>query len=72
MFLSWLPFAYGDYWILDTDYKQYALVGDPSGQYLWILSRSTSLSHHILDKLKDKAKSMGYDLNDLIINDSSI
>jgi apolipoprotein D and lipocalin family protein len=38
------PFS-GDYWIiaLDGDY-QYALVGDPSRKYLWVLSRSKTLA----------------------------
>jgi apolipoprotein D and lipocalin family protein len=51
------PF-YGDYWILDLDenYK-YALVGSPSREYLWILSRTKTISdktkNSILKKLPD-------------------
>ncbi len=65
-FLSWMSFAYGDYWVLDTDYDHYSLVGDPSKQYLWILSRTPFLPAETTQKLKTKAVSMGYDLNDLI------
>ena len=38
------PF-YGDYWILDLDkdYK-YAIIGTPSKEYLWILSREKTIS----------------------------
>jgi apolipoprotein D and lipocalin family protein len=65
-FLSWMSFAYGDYWVIDTDYNHYSLVGDPSRQYLWILSRTTTLKEETINHLKAKALSMGYDLNDLI------
>ena len=40
-FLSFLPFVWGDYWILELDREyRWALVGDPSRKYLWILSRT--------------------------------
>jgi apolipoprotein D and lipocalin family protein len=65
-FLSWMKFAYGDYWVLATDYKHYSLVGDPSRQYLWILSRTPKLAPEYILQLKATAKSMGYDLSDLI------
>lgn len=65
-FLSWMSFAYGDYWVLDTDYDHYSLVGEPSKQYLWILSRTKVLPTETIQELKAKAVSMGYDLNDLI------
>ena len=36
---SFGPF-YGDYWVLDhADDYSWSIVGDPSGRYLWILSR---------------------------------
>ncbi len=39
-FVSWLPFAAGDYWVLDvtSDYGV-AVVGEPSGSTGWILAR---------------------------------
>ncbi|HQS66838.1 MAG TPA: lipocalin family protein [Sulfuricurvum sp.] len=51
------PF-YGDYWVLmmGDDYR-YSVVGDPSRKYLWILSRTTTLSDsdrkHILSRLPE-------------------
>ena len=66
-FLSWLSFAYGDYWVLNTDYKTYALVGDPNRQYLWILSRDSNLNANLMSQLIAEAKSVGYDVSDLII-----
>src|SRR4051812_39348522 len=43
-------FAYGDYWILEVgDAYEYAVVGHPSRDYLWILSRERSLPNDALD-----------------------
>jgi len=55
------PF-YGNYYImaLDENY-QYALVGDPSRKYLWVLARSKSLNESIYTKLLDQAKTLGFD-----------
>lgn len=52
------PF-YGDYWILDLDQNyEYAVVGDPSRKYLWILSRTPrmdeGLYQHLLSKMADR------------------
>ena len=42
--LSFLPFVWGDYWIigLAEDYS-WAVVGSPDRQYLWILARTPRL-----------------------------
>lgn len=60
------PFS-GDYWILalDQNYK-YALVGDPSLKYLWILAREKTMDDETYDMLKQKAIDNGYDLSTLI------
>jgi len=60
------PFS-GDYWILDLDkdYK-YALVGDPSYKYLWILSREKKMEETTYNMLLKKAIDNGYDLGPLI------
>lgn len=54
------PLYVGNYWVLDRapDYS-WAIVGEPSGRYLWLLSRSKSRS--LLPKLTAKAKTLGYD-----------
>jgi len=43
--LSWLPWVWGDYWVIELaeDYR-YAVVGTPSREYLWILSRTPALA----------------------------
>lgn len=59
------PF-WGDYWIVDlgADYD-YAVVGHPGRDYLWILGRTSTMTEAtyagILDRLKDK----GYDTSRL-------
>lgn len=61
--LSWLPWAWADYWViaLDPDY-QWAMIGEPGRRYLWILSRAPSLDGALLERLKQQAADMGYDL----------
>lgn len=65
------PFK-GDYWILelDDDY-QYALVGSPSREYLWILSRTPSLDERIIQQLKEAATQKGFDTSKMIYTDQS-
>ncbi len=60
------PFS-GDYWVLkvDKDYS-YALVGGPSGDYLWILSRDRKLDPKILEELKDYAGKLGFPVKNMI------
>lgn len=57
------PFA-ADYWILDVDEDyQWALVGHPSRDYLWILSRTPQLEDEIYNQLLDDLEQVyGYDL----------
>ena len=65
------PFK-GDYWILelDEDY-QYALVGSPSREYLWILSRKPTLDETIVAQLKQNAEQKGFDTSKMINTDQS-
>lgn len=65
--LSWLPVVWGDYWVigLDPDY-QWAMVGAPNADYLWILSRSPQLDPDILERLVAQADAMGYPVENLV------
>jgi lipocalin len=60
------PFA-GDYYIiaLDENYN-YALVGSPTRNYLWILSRTKVLDKVIIDDLLNIAKQNGFDTSEMI------
>ena len=57
------PFR-GAYWIidLDPDYR-YAVVGHPSREYLWILSRTPSMDEHVYQRLLRGIAAQGYDLS---------
>jgi apolipoprotein D and lipocalin family protein len=55
------PF-YGDYWILDlADDYSYALVGTPSREYLWILSRTKTIDQKTKQKLLSMLPKLGFD-----------
>ncbi|KAJ6849815.1 uncharacterized protein M6B38_266985 [Iris pallida] len=64
-FLPLFPVT-GDYWVLhvDQDYT-YALVGQPSLKYLWILCRQTQMDEETYNRLVEKAKEYGYDVHKL-------
>jgi len=61
-FLSFLPFVWGDYWVIELapDYS-YAVIGEPSREYLWVLARSPSMDDVTLDRLLQRAAAQGYD-----------
>ncbi len=65
--LSFLPFVWGDYWIilLAPDYS-YAVVGEPERRYLWILSRTPSMDEAAFGKILEQVRQNGYDLSGLI------
>ena len=59
------PFE-GDYWILDlADDYSWALVGEPEGRYLWILSRKPHLEDDLKLSLEAKLKTLGYNTDAL-------
>ena len=56
------PF-YGDYWILDRDENyQWAIVGEPSGRYLWLISRTAKPGEKGKAKIFQRAAELGYNL----------
>lgn len=60
------PFT-GKYWVieLDKEYK-YAMVGDPSRDYLWILAREKTLSDSVYNNLLKIAEQNGFDVKSII------
>ena len=66
-FLSFLPFVWGDYQVIELapDYS-YALVGEPSRKYLWILSRSPQMDESTLRELTERAAAQGFDVSKLV------
>jgi len=62
------PF-YGDYWVLSlpTDYR-YSVVGEPSREYFWILSRTPTLSPKDREAILNHMPQWGYEPKKLIWN----
>ena len=59
------PFS-GNYWVIDlADDYSYAVVSDPSMEYLWILSRTNVMTSEKLDPILSKLKAKGFDLTKL-------
>jgi apolipoprotein D and lipocalin family protein len=71
--LAWLPFTWADYWViaLDPDY-QWAIVGEPGREYLWILARTPQIPRERLEELKSRAEAMGYALDELIVGGTTV
>lgn len=65
--LSFLPFVWGDYWILGlaSDYS-WAVVGSPDRSYLWILARTTEMDAEAFRSAVDVARGNAFDVDRLI------
>lgn len=60
------PF-YGDYWIIDLGPNyEYAVVGEPSRHYLWILSRSPIIQDSTYRDIVARLAGKGYDPQKLV------
>jgi apolipoprotein D and lipocalin family protein len=59
------PFT-GDYWILELgkDYE-YAVIGEESRNYLWILSRTPQMDKAVYDELLKRLQDKGFDISKL-------
>jgi len=64
--LSFLPFVWGDYWIiqLDPDYR-YAVVGDPGRKYLWVLARDPEMEDAMLEEILHRTSEQGYNVTEV-------
>lgn len=63
-----LPFLAGDYWILalGEDYE-YAMVGEPKREYLWILSRTPQMEEGLFLDLVSRAEELGFEVDNLLL-----
>ena len=60
------PFS-GKYWILDLGPKyEYAVVGEPGRDYLWILSRTPQINEALYQQLLAKMQARGFDMTRMI------
>ncbi len=60
--LGWIPLVWGDYWIIELapDYS-YAVIGEPSRQYLWLLSRTPKMEAALYEKILAGIQTKGFD-----------
>ena len=65
--LRWIPWAEGDYWVvmLDDDYR-WAVVSEPSREYLWVLSRTPKLDPALYERIVNQLRRDGYDVDKLL------
>ena len=66
--LSWLPFVWGDYWILKLEGNyEYSLVGTPNRKYLWVLSRNQKADTKVVRRLLNYAQAQGFDVSSVVL-----
>lgn len=66
--LSFLPFVWGKYWVvdLDPDYRV-AAVGEPGRDYLWVLSRTPAIARADYEALLARLAAKGFDVTQLVV-----
>lgn len=64
--LSFLPFVWGKYWVvdLDPDYRLVA-VGEPGRDYLWVLARTPVIARADYEALRARLAARGFDVTKL-------
>jgi len=67
--LSFLPFVWGNYWVIDLDPQyQLAAVSEPTRKYLWILSRTQTVEPKAYEALLQRLKEKGFNLDAIEIS----
>lgn len=64
---SWMPLTWAPYWVIavDPDYD-WAMVGGPDRDHLWILSREPSMDPERYAALVAQARELGYPVDELV------
>lgn len=67
--VAFFLFFYGDYDVMELDTVNYkwAMIGSSTDKYLWILSRTPQLDPEIYQKLVNRAKKRGYNVDKLMM-----
>lgn len=65
--LQWVPGTQADYWVvlLDPDYR-FAVVSEPTREYVWILSRTPTMDPHTYEQIVGRLREQGYAVDNLI------
>ncbi len=67
-FISFLPFVWANYWIIDLHQNyQYVAIGEPKRKYFWILSRSPQIAETTYYEILDRAEEMGFDRQKVVL-----
>lgn len=70
--LSFLPFVWGNYWVIDLDPEyQLAAVSEPKREYLWVLSRTKKVDPKAYEALIGRLKEKGFDPSKLELTEQS-
>lgn len=65
--ISFLPFVWGDYWVLELGPNyEYSMIGEPGRDYFWILSRTPTMDESLYNALLERARSMGFEPNRVV------
>lgn len=60
------PFS-GNYWIIELDPNyEWAVIGEPGRDYLWILSRKPQMGETLYNSLLERISAQGYDIDRLV------
>ncbi|MBV2131669.1 lipocalin family protein [Pseudomonas sp. MAP12] len=61
--LSFLPFVWGDYWVIDLDENyQLVAVSEPKKEYLWILARTPKIAPNDYKNMLARLSQKGFDI----------
>lgn len=59
--LRWLPVGWGKYWVIQrADDGRYAVISEPSRDYLWVLSRQPQLSSDDEAAIRARLQAQGF------------
>ncbi len=62
--LRWLPVGWGSYWVLQLGPDgRYAVIGEPTREYLWVLSRTPQLAAADESAIRSGLQQQGYNLS---------
>jgi len=60
------------YWVFKTDYVNYSIVGEPTGNFLWVLTREPYVERDDIQYIKMVVKRLGYDPEKLLFPEKRI
>ena len=69
---SWMPLTWAPYWVIAVDPEyDWAMVGGPDRDHLWILSRDPSMDPQRFAGLGEQARALGYPVDQLVADEAT-